>query len=134
MSIILGGYIMGEDSERQQLPTISDPNYRSIEGVLSSLKEASGVIVLRCQPEPEAGPYELTMHSDNGSYLLMLNEYDDDGDSGVRTINKPSSDSALIPILGDFYSAKSITRDFQLVCSIFKEFADTGDVSELLMS
>ncbi|MDP5143339.1 hypothetical protein ORJ00_11335 [Rheinheimera baltica] len=134
MSIILGGYIMGVDFERQQLPTISDPNYRAIEDTLLSLKGVDSVVVLRAVPEPEVGPYELTLHCDKGNYLIMLNEYDDDGDSGVRAISNTSSDSTLIPILGDLYSAKLITRDFQVVCSIFKEFADTGNVPELLMS
>lgn len=134
MNTILGGYILGVDSERQQLPTISDPNYQSVEGALLSLKESNGVIGLRLQPEPETGPYELTMYSDNGHFLLMLNEYDDDGDSNVRSINQSRSDSELIPILGDYYSANSITCDFQLVCSIFEEFIDTGNVSEHLMN
>lgn len=136
MNTILGGYILGMDLERQQLPTISDPDYHSVEEALLSLKESNGIIGLRLrlQPEPETGPYELTMYSDSGHFLLMLNEYDDDGDSNVRTINQSRSDSALIPILGDCYSANSITRDFQLVCSIFEEFIDTGNVSEHLMN
>ncbi|SEQ46920.1 hypothetical protein SAMN03080615_01564 [Amphritea atlantica] len=134
MNTILGGYILDADSVRQQLPAVFDPNYSTIMNVLSSLKEANGVIGLRCQPEPEAGPYELMLYSDDGNFLLMLNEFDEDGDSSVRSINKSGSDSSLISILGDLYSAKSITRDFQLVCSIFKAFAATGNVSELLMN
>lgn len=134
MSIVLGGYKMGVNSERQQLPTISDPTAIAIEQALLLLKESNGIIGLRYQPEPEIGPYELTMHSDDGNFLLMLNEYDEDGDCSVRTINNLSCDGGLMPILGDLYSAKSITRDFQLVLSIFKEFADTGNVSALLMS
>lgn len=134
MNTILGGYILDMDSERQQLPTIFDPNYHAVEGALLSLKESNGVIGLRLQPEPDTGPYELTMYSDNGHFLLMFNEYDDDGDSNVRTINQSGSDGDLISILGDYYSANSITCDFQLVCTIFEEFIDTGNVSEHLMS
>lgn len=134
MSTILGGYIIGADSERQQLPTTIDPTNRAVEDVLASLKSANGIVGLRHQPEPEIGPYELTVYSDEGQFLLMLNENADDGDVNVRTITDPDAGSELIPILGDFYSAKSVTRDIQLVCSIFKEFAETGNVSELLMN
>ena len=133
MNIILGGYILGMDSERQQLPTITDPNYDSVKEALLSLKKSNGVIGLRLQPEPESGPYELMMYSDSGQFLIMLNEYDDDGDSNVRTVNQSISDKELIPIMGDFYSANTITRDFEFVCSIFEDFINTGNVSEQLM-
>ena len=134
MNTILGGYIIGINLKRQQLPILLDPNYESIVDALSNLKQSSGVIGLRIQPEPEYGPYELMIYSDCGHYLIMLNEYDSDGDSNVKTINQSISDKVLIPILGDFYSANTITRDFEFVCSILKEFIDVGNISEQLMS
>lgn len=133
MCITLSGYIERGDSERQRLPITSEINENALAEVLSLLKGANGIIGLRHQPEPETGPYELTMYSDDGNFLLMLNEYADDGDVNVGTITDPGAGSGLIPILGDYYSAKSVTRDFKLVFSIFKEFAETGNVSEQFM-
>jgi len=83
---------------------------------------------------PEIGPYELMLYAENGKFLLMLNEYDEDGDTNVRTISVDGVANELIPILGECYPAKAVTHNFQFVYSIFKEFAYRGDVSKEIMN
>lgn len=133
MSIVLGGYVLDENAQRHQIPVTLDPDDSVIEEALLSVKQASGAIGLRYQPEPESGPYELMLYSENGNFLLMLNEHEEDGDTNVRTINQADIDNELISILGECYPAKAITHDFQTICLAFKEFSDSGDVSGQLL-
>ena len=129
MSIVLGGYTIDGNGQRHQLPVISGPDDSAIEQALLSIKQTSGTIVLRHQPEPETGPYELVLYSDNGNYLLMLNEYADNGDTNVRTLTDVGIGNGSISILGESYPASAVTRDFQIIYSAFNEFARSGDVS-----
>jgi hypothetical protein len=78
----------------------------------------------------------LQVHADKGYYMLMLGELVD-GEHQVRTYNKPSRDTALagvqVDILGDPWSYNDLCRDFEIVVKIFREFFETGDVSQELM-
>jgi len=134
MSMILGGYVIDADLQRHQIPAVTDLNDSIVDENLLNLKEGNGVLGLRIQPEPETGPYELMLYADEGNLLLMLNEMDEDGDTNVRTLTVSGVENELMSILGESYPAKAVTRDFELVSSIFKDFLHAGNISTDVMS
>lgn len=135
MDIVLGGYLTDVGGIRHQLPIELNPSNLVIEDVIRNVANAGrGVVVLRYKSLPESGPYELEMHVDAGNFLLMLNVLDEDGDHSVRTPTNNGVGNDLISILGEKYSAKVVTRDLSFVCTVFDEFAHTGNVSTVLLS
>lgn len=132
---VLGGYLINADGARHQLPITLNPSNTTTTNMIKSVSCAGkGIVVMRCKPPPELGPYELEMHVDSGNFLLMLNSNDADGDHSVRTPANKNTPNDLIIILGEKYPASSITRDIEFVCSVFNEFAHFGDVSTDLLS
>lgn len=134
MSMVFGGYIIDADGYRHQLEAIMDPEELDVRGVLTSIGKGSGVIKMRCQSESEGRPYELALYVEGENFLLMLSEYDKDGEHVVRTMTDLNSKNELVSILGEMYPARAVTRDLEIVCAIFIEFARTGNVSADIMA
>lgn len=61
--------------------------------------------------------------------VTFLNEDDE-----VMTLSDLTQPDENILILGDYWSARPVTKDFDLVVRIFKEFFDTGNVSMDLLN
>lgn len=78
--------------------------------------------------DPGIGPSHLNVSGDNGFYLLTLLEYSND-DSDLRSYWDLSLPDKKILIHGDYCPAWQLTKDFDLVVRIFKEFFETGNVS-----
>lgn len=132
---VLGGYLINSDNVRHQLSAKLNPSNSNTEDLIKRVSSAGkGVVVMRCKPSPEYGPYELEMHVDSGKFLLMLNGYDEDGDHSVRTITNKNMPNGLMTILGEKYPAKAVTYDVGFVCNVFNEFARLGNVSADLLS
>lgn len=132
---VLGGYLINADGVRHQLPAKLNPSNSNTEDLIKRVSSAGkGVVVMRCKPSPEYGPYELEMHVDSGNFLLMLNGNDEDGDHSVRTITNENMPNDLMTILGEKYPAKAVTCDVGFVCNVFNEFAHLGNVSTDLLS
>ncbi len=134
MSMVFGGYIVDSNGGRHQLEVVVDPEEFVIRDVLSSISERSGVITMRRQLECEGQPYELVLYVESGNFLLMLSEYDRDGEHGVRTLTDLNSKNELVSILGEMYPARAVTRDVELVRTVFIEFARAGNVSADIMA
>lgn len=134
MNMVFGGYIVDSNGDHRQLKVISDPEELVIRDVLISCSKSSGVVKMQCQPESEGRPYELALYVENEKFLLMLNEYDKDGEHNVRTLSDLNSKNELVSILGEKYPARAVTRDVELVCAIFIEFARTENVSADIMA
>lgn len=75
----------------------------------------------------------LQVRTEKGKYLLMLSETTED-DYEVRSYWDKSQPDEKVCILGDYWPARQVTRDFDLVYKIIKEFFDTGNVSAVLMN
>lgn len=133
MSMVFGGYIVDSNGGRHQLEAVVDPEAFVVRDVLSFISERSGVITMRRQLECEGQPYELVLYVESGNFLLMLSEYDKDGEHGVRTLTDLNSKNELVSILGEMYPARAITRDLELVYAVFIEFARAGNVSADIM-
>jgi len=91
MNMVFGGYIVDSNGDHRQLKVISDPEELVIRDVLISCSKSSGVVKMQCQPESEGRPYELALYVENEKFLLMLNEYDKDGEHNVRTLTDLNS-------------------------------------------
>ncbi|WP_339421376.1 MULTISPECIES: DUF6911 family protein [unclassified Pseudomonas] len=127
--MIIGGYTLSPEHGRLQIPLVHQPTMEDVKSIIYEYSKFDGVTSLSITPAPEAGPYEINLYADSGNYLLMLNQYLDDGGHVVRTLNNTSAGTKLIDILGDCYQANSITRDIGVVISCFQEFLSSGDVS-----
>ena len=134
MNMVFGGYIVDSNGDHRQLKVISDPEELVIRDVLISCSKSSGVVKMQCQPESEGRPYELALYVENEKFLLMLNEYDKDGEHNVRTLTDLNSKNELVSILGEKYPARAVTRDVELVCAVFIEFARTENVPADIMA
>jgi hypothetical protein len=134
MSMVFGGYIVDSDGGRRQLKVVLDPEELIIRDALTSVGKSSGVVKMRCQSESEGHPYELALYVENGNFLLMLSEYEEDGEHNVRTLTDLNSKNELISVLGEKYPARAVTRDIELVCAVFIEFCRVGDVSTDIMA
>jgi hypothetical protein len=125
----LGGYMIDIDGARRQLPVVLNPSNSIIESVIKRISSAGeGIIVLRCKPTPEIGPEKLELYVDAGNYLLMLGVNEADGNYSVKTLTNESMPNELMVIMGEKYPARVVTRDMNLACAAFNEFAHFGDV------
>lgn len=60
--------------------------------------------------------------------MLTLGEETDD-DYRVRFYWDQSLSNCKLLIFGDYWPERQLTKDFELVVRVFKEFFDTGNVS-----
>jgi hypothetical protein len=125
----LGGYFMDNETGRIQMPIVSNPSALDIDAIVAQFSSKNGVVCLRVKPTPDFGAYKLDLYADSGNYLLMLNQYLDDGDHEVSTITNHKAGMTMVEILGDLYPENSMTRDIDFICNRFKEFLESGNVS-----
>jgi len=126
----LGGYLIDVDGARHQLPVVLNPSNSIIESAIKKVSSAGrGVVVLRYRPIPELGPEKLDLYVDAGNFLLMLGVNEVDGNYSVKTLMNESAPNDLMFIMGEKYPARAITRNIDLVCAAFNEFARSGNVS-----
>ncbi|MCT8342875.1 MULTISPECIES: DUF6911 family protein [Photorhabdus] len=105
------------------------PIWLDIEKILLNLKGKSGVLVLSVINNET----ELQVRTEEGDYLLTLGEVMED-EYNVRSYWDPEGPDQKINILGDYWPARQLTKDFDFVVKVFKEFFDTGNVSKELLN
>lgn len=104
------------------------PTWEEVKEFLSKLKGKAGTLTLDILDGGNIGPDMLQVRAQNGNYMLTLGEETDD-DYKVRFYWDPSLPNEKLLLLGDYWSERQLTKDFDLVVSVFKEFFDTGNVS-----
>lgn len=130
MVTTLGGYLVNTDGDRHQLPLVQNPSDSITENAIKMVSSAGkGVVVMKCKPTPEVGPEKLELYIDAGNFLLMLGVNEEDGDYSVRTLVDENMPNELMVIMGEKYPARAVTRDIDLACAAFCEFARIGDVT-----
>lgn len=103
-----------------------------------SIKE--GVIALKISPEPDLGPFDLTIQIDDGRYLPLIGEFlEEEGDElgtivNVKTIKCYEYSGEEVAILGDFYPIEHTTKDKDFIKSLLIEFLRNFDISTQLMN
>lgn len=115
-------------SGKKSFTRIRHPEWTDVEDLLIKLKGKEGTVRLQILPDPDIGPSHLGVSAENGFYLLTLLEYTED-DSDVRSYWDNSKPDKKVTIHGDYWPEKQLTKDFDLVINIFKEFYNIGNVS-----
>ena len=110
--------------------TIKNATWIEIQGALETLKERESNIRLTITPRPDNGPILLDIQSEEGNHmpgLLMTGGYTRDYH------NSNLAGGEMIDVGGYSYDPAFITRDYERIVSIAKEFFETGDVSPELL-
>ena len=132
--MIIGGYTLNPEHGRLQIPLVRQPSLEDVKSIISKYRKFDGVASLSISPTLEYGRYEIKLYADSANYVLILNQYLEDGEHVVRTLNNTSMGTSSVEILGDYYPASFITRDIGVVTSCFQEFLNFGDVSSFVLS
>ena len=119
----------GEKYVRNEFPSWSD-----VLGFLNVLKKNSGCVNIMIINSPDIGPERLSVEAENGFYLVSLLEYDESGGDVRSMWDKTSSSGRNVIIRGNYWPERQLTKDFDLVVKIFKEFFNTGNVSTDLLN
>ena len=122
-------YLSGKSS----FTRVRRPEWSDVEELLLKLKGKKGATRLVVLPEPTVGPVNIDVSAEDGFYLLTLLEYSE-SDSDVRSYWDMSKSDNKIIILGNQWPERQLTKDFDLVVRIFKEFFETGNVSTDLLN
>ena len=108
-------------------------SWAEISPILVALKDRAGTVGLDLIDAPDPGPVSMHVAAANKNYLVTLLETTED-DSNVRSYNNTYATAEMVDILGDFWDARYLTQDFDLVLKLFKELCETGDVSRQWLS
>lgn len=108
-------------------------SWDDIKRCLYLLKDIEGTLTLDVINSDENEAEMLQLRTEKSFYFMTLSGIRDD-EYVVRTYNDLSQPNIEIMILGDNWPAQQVTKDFDLVVRIFKEFFDTGNVSTDLLS
>ncbi|MFP2469246.1 DUF6911 family protein [Pseudescherichia vulneris] len=103
-------------------------SWNDILNQLENLQGRGGSLTLDILTCVETGAEMLQVRTENGYFLMTLGEIFED-EYQVRTYWDPSKSDTEMMILGDIWPERQLTKDFDLVVRIFKEFFDTGNVS-----
>ncbi|HEI6967673.1 TPA: hypothetical protein SK282_004366 [Yersinia enterocolitica] len=110
-----------------------EPTWDDIENQLNRLRDASGTLTLDVISDAEIGPEMLQVRTEHCYFIVMLGETTDD-DYEVRSYWDMTQPDNKVEILGDYWPERQLTKDFDLVVRIFREFFDTGNVSTDLLN
>ncbi len=100
---------------------------------LERLQGKEGSLTLDMLTNVDTGAEMLQVRTEKGYYLITLGEICED-EYQVRTYWNSFISDAEIMLLGDRWSERQLTKNFDLVVRIFKEFFDTGNVSTDLLN
>lgn len=115
--------------------TVPNPSWEQIVSCLNKLKSESGSIRISVVEPPAVGPETLSVRGDSGHYLItMLDNINDDEEEIRSLFFKEKKGLPQVDILGDYWDPQIVTDDLDLVVRIFKEFYETGNVSQGILS
>ena len=101
-----------------------------IVNLLDNLRLSSGYVTVDKLDDENYLISEIQVRMEKGFYLVtFLNENDE-----IMSITDLTQPDEKVLILGDYWPASQLTKDFELVVRIFKEFFDTGNVSTDLLN
>jgi len=107
------------------------PNdWNDIANLLNNLRLFSGCVTIDKLDEDDYLISEIQVRMEKGFYLVTLLNEDDE----VMSITDLTQPDEKVLILGDYWPSRQLTKDFDLVVRIFKEFFDTGNVSTALLN
>lgn len=130
--IILKARAINPGEEDYVVPITRNPSQADVQRLLEPLRQSDDVSAAMEYDGHKFDKPTLELRGEKGRFILMLQDFDADGEAEVRTFLNPSpkGDGS---IWGDFFGASRIVEDFDLVLRAFCEFAETGNVSRDLM-
>ncbi|MBS9427527.1 DUF6911 family protein [Photorhabdus akhurstii] len=134
IDMVIGGFILTCLGEREQLSPVIRPSEQDLYRLLEYMRDRTGVLTIRNNFADESGPYQLSLYSQDNNYLLLLSEFDIEGEHNVRTPNNDNASGNCIDILGEMHSDKTLVQNFDFIYRVFKEFFNTGNVSKELLN
>ncbi|AWH87785.1 DUF6911 family protein [Limnobaculum parvum] len=108
---------------------IIQPTWVMVKEYLNLLRGQSGSTHLRIINTQDIGPERLSVEGEGEYYLITLLEYNELG-GDVRSFSEPKGGNNKILVNGDYWPDKQLTKDFDFVVAVFKEFFETGNVSK----
>lgn len=110
--------------------TKKSDSWDDIEDLLNHLRLSSGCVTVDKLDDEGYLISEIQVRMEKGLYMVtFLNEEDE-----VMTLSDLTQPDEKVLILGDYWSARQATKDFDLVTRIFKEFFETGNVTTDLLN
>lgn len=106
------------------------PEWEDVIRLLIFLKSSQGGVSLYRLDEQDYIVSTIQVSVSNEFYLLT--SLDDKGE--VLTLFNPLAHNKMVEILGDYWSERQLTMDFELIKIAFKEFFHTGSVSKNILS
>jgi len=110
-----------------------DPRWPLVEHFLNQLEFRSGGVRLDISDKPGEGAYMLDVTGEEGKYYPTLLYRMADGHSQSRAYDDKSKGTDLVDVRRESYYDCNVIQDFALILRMFKEFYDTGSVSEELL-
>ena len=106
--------------------SIDGASWDDVRTGLNKIENEEATFRLMIYPEPESGPVSLGIQAEDGYYLMTLLL----AVGGTREYDAPPETDDMVSILGYEYDPAMVTKDYELVCRVVKEFFETGDVSK----
>ncbi|WBG91745.1 hypothetical protein N5580_04100 [Pantoea piersonii] len=101
-----------------------------IANLLDDLRLSNGSVTVDRLDDENYLITEIQVRMEKDFYLVTFMNEDDE----VMSIIDLTQPDEKILILGDYWPAGQLTKDFDLVVRIFREFFDTGNVSKNLLN
>lgn len=110
--------------------TKKSDSWDDIASLLNNLGLSSGCVTVDKLDDEGYLISEIQVRMERGLYMVtFLNEEDE-----VMTLSDLTQPDEMVLILGDYWSARQVTKNFDLVVKAFKEFFETGNVSKELLN
>ena len=88
--MLLGGYFINSAGFRVQLPIIENPTVSDVRECLAKGLGGMGVVVLSNNVVADGAERKLEAYFENGRYMIILEDYDQNGDFRFRSLNNLS--------------------------------------------
>ena len=129
IEMVLGGYFIDDAGIRHQLTPSLNPERQEVINMVHKIAETKkAVLTAQFKETPNEGSYKLDVYIDSGTFLPLLNVFDEDGDHYVRTSTNEHAANDWVIMLGEKYPASATTGDIDFVCDVLNEFICSGDV------
>jgi hypothetical protein len=110
-----------------------NPRWPLVEHLLYQLKFRAGSVELDISDKSGEGAFLINVLGDEDKYYPTLLYRKADGNVEIRVHDDKKKGTEPVTLRRDSHYACNICEDFSLIHRMFKEFYDTGDVSEELL-
>ncbi|WP_321960833.1 DUF6911 family protein [Paraburkholderia sp. J7] len=113
-------------AKQAPLDPVFGPDLITIERLIECFSEEDGLVVLRVVPVSTRGPYELSLYSEHGMFVLMLSTMLGDDSAIVDILSMHGLDLDVVSVPGDAFPRRAVTHDFAVVRRAFRTISELG--------